>query len=232
LCGGKLLIGDGQDANNVDWGCGGKKDTVFGMKSLLIRIFGRLPWRLAGMLLVPLLSACGKQAVPPYSPAQSIPAPLQLVEGKAFPTVTLKTLSGGTVPLQSLQGKMLILNVWATWCPPCRREMPSLERLSKMLDPQQFAVLGLSTDGDELLATEFLSSNHISFGNYFDRNGKLVQKMGLKAYPETFLIAQDGTLVKRVLGQQDWSSPGMIEMLKETYQLNKHPVRGYTRDIK
>jgi thiol-disulfide isomerase/thioredoxin len=195
--------------------------------------FVLLAWRqtqchLAGILLVPvLLVACGQQDGPsPSTQAVAVQASLALVEGSAFPGVTLKSLSGENVPLQSLQGKMLVLNVWATWCPPCRREMPSLERLNTLLDPQRFAVLGLSTDGDELLATEFLSSNHISFKNYFDRNGKLAKQLGLDGYPETFLIAQDGTLVKRVLGEQDWSSPAMIQMLEQAYQLNRRTVSG------
>lgn len=197
--------------------------SVCGWLTLLLPLRWQAQPRLAGVLLIVplLLASCGEQAVPAPSSGQSARAPQQLVEGKAFPAVTLKTLSGGSVPLQSLHGKLLILNVWATWCQPCRREMPSLQRLSQMLDPQRFAVLGLSIDGDELLASEFLISNHVSFDNYFDRNGKLSQQLGVSAYPETFLIAQDGTLVKRILGQQDWNSPGMIKELEAAYQLNR-----------
>jgi peroxiredoxin len=200
---------------------------IFAWASIFLLVRRLLSLHLAGLLLVPLLlSACDKPPKPSPS-AVTESAPLTLKEGKSFPAVTLKTLSGESVPLQSFQGKLLILNIWATWCSPCRREMPGLERLSKTLDPQRFAVLGLSTDGDELLATEFLSSNHISFPNYFDRNGQLAKQMGMDAYPETFLIGQDGTLIKRVLGEQDWSNPAMIQVLEDAYKLNtsQQPIR-------
>jgi peroxiredoxin len=215
---------------NIEQDCGGMSDTVFAWTSIFFSVRWQLSRHLAGMLLVPLLlSACDKPFTASPSMA-TVSGPLTLKEGKPFPAVTLKTLSGENVPLQSLQGKMLILNIWATWCPPCRREMPGLEHLSKTLDPQRFTVLGLSTDGDELLASEFLSSNHISFPNYFDRNGQMAKQMGMDAYPETFLIAQDGTLIKRVLGEQDWSNPAMIQVLEDAYKLNRQANSRYVQE--
>jgi peroxiredoxin len=205
--------------------------TNFAWASIFLLVRRSLLLHLAGLLLVPLLlSACNKPPKPSPSTVTESTS-LTLKEGKSFPAVTLKTLSGESVPLQSFQGKLLILNIWATWCSPCRREMPGLEHLSKTLDPQRFAVLGLSTDGDELLATEFLSSNHISFPNYFDRNGQLAKQMGMDAYPETFLIGQDGTLIKRVLGEQDWSNPAMIQVLEDAYKLNTKPAADTRRTI-
>ena len=113
---------------------------------------------------------------------------------------------------------MLVLNIWATWCPPCRREMPSLEHLSKTLDPKRFAVIGLSIDNDAFLASEFLAKNGISFINFHDQNGERSRQLGLKAYPETFVIAKDLTLVRRMTGLHDWSSPEMVSMLEGLYQ--------------
>lgn len=160
-------------------------------------------------LLLVSLSACNKQ----------LPVPSQqLVEGKLFPAAMLNYVLGGQSKKQEFQGKVLILNVWATWCPPCRKEMPSLEHLSQTLDPKHFAVIGLSTDTDALLATEFLVQSGITFSNFFDQNGKMAKQLGLKVYPETFLIAQDGTLVRRVIGLQDWSSPEIMALLEEIYR--------------
>ena len=170
-----------------------------------------------GLMLLALVSGCGEKQSP------QIP----LVEGKPFPSLTLNKLNGGTASTQAFKGKMLVLNVWATWCPPCRKEMPGLERLSKILDPQRFAVAGLSTDGEQQLVSEFIRRNGITFENFIDLNGKLAKQLGVNAYPETFLIAPDGTLVRRVMGEQDWSSPAMIQVLEEAYQGRRGSVGGW-----
>ncbi len=159
-----------------------------------------------------LLCACGKQ-----------PAVLdmRIAEGKPFPPLKLNYDSGDVLSTKTFQGKMLVLNVWATWCPPCRREMPSLERLSRTLDPQRFAVIGLSTDQDEKLASEFLLQNQITFANFFDQSGKIAKQLGLKVYPETFVIAPDGTLVERIPGLREWDSAAMLAQLEDAYQRHR-----------
>jgi thiol-disulfide isomerase/thioredoxin len=137
-----------------------------------------------------------------------------LLEGRLFPPSVLNFISGGSDATGPLQGRMLVLNVWATWCAPCRREMPGLERLSKALDPKRFAVVGLSIDADTLLASEFLLQYGITFSNFFDQNGMILRPLELKAYPETFVIAPDRTLVRRMTGLHEWDSPEMIRMLQ------------------
>lgn len=158
-------------------------------------------------MVLAVLSACSK--APPAKP--------EIVEGKPFPPISMGSASANALTEPALRGKFLILNVWATWCPPCRREMPGLERLSKTLDPSRFAVIGLSTDQDERLATEFLMQNGITFRNYFDENARLSKEWNLKVYPETFLIAPDGTLVRRIPGLREWDSPEMMAELEEMY---------------
>lgn len=173
-----------------------------------VALFDRPLRMLATALVLCLLAACNKQA--PVAPA--------LVEGQAFPPTVLQFIARGNDSSQSLQGKLLVLNIWATWCPPCRREMPSLERLSKVLDPKRFAVIGLSTDADAILASEFLLQNGITFANFFDQNGKEARQLGMKVYPETFVIAPDRTLLRRMPGWHDWSSPDMVALLEGLYQ--------------
>lgn len=164
------------------------------------------------VLLLVSVAACNK---PSLSVSQ------QLIEGQAFPSFMLDFVLGENAKKPAFQGKVLVLNVWATWCPPCRKEMPSLQRLSQTLDPKRFAVIGLSTDADALLATEFLAQGGVTFSNFFDQNGKMVKQLGLKVYPETFLIAPDGTLARRVTGLQDWSSPEMLVLLEEIYRAKR-----------
>ena len=182
-------------------------------------------WRraAAGCLLMVFLAACDKPAAPGISP---------LVEGQPFPSFMLDYISSGSAATPSLQGKMLVLNIWATWCPPCRREMPSLDRLNKALDPKRFAVIGLSIDQDVLLASEFLVQNGIIFTNFFDQNGRMSSQLGLKVYPETFVIAPDRTLVRRMTGLHDWSSPEMVNMLEGLYQAHLSGDGGRMADKK
>lgn len=155
-----------------------------------------------------LLLACGKSPVP---------AAPSLTQGQSFPSPVMDFLATQAGGHHVLQEKVLVLNIWATWCAPCRREMPALEQLSKTLDPDRFAVIGLSVDRDVLLASEFLLQNRISFANYFDPHGAVVRQLGIKAYPETFVIAPDRLLLRRMTGLQEWDSPEMVRMLESLH---------------
>lgn len=160
-------------------------------------------------LLVGALAACGPAPAPVMQP---------VAEGRPFPASLLALLPDSGDAGRALQGKMLILNLWATWCPPCRKEMPDLERLSKTLDPDRFVVIGLSVDADTLLASEFLLQNGITFANYFDQTGAVARSLGLLAYPQTFVIAPNRMLVKQIQGYQAWNAPSMHDMLEGLYQ--------------
>lgn len=148
----------------------------------------------------------------------------QVSEGDAFSLIRLTTGTGAHVGVESMRGRMIVLNIWATWCSPCRKEMPALERLSHELDPHRFAVIGFSTDRDRWLAEEFLLKNGISFTNFFDSDGSVARRLELKAYPETFLISHDGTLVRRVSGLREWDSPAIIAELGDVYRLSQSAV--------
>lgn len=165
------------------------------------------------LTLLALLTACGQ------STTQS-----ELGEGKAFPHITLHKVSGGTVSPQTLRGKLLVLNIWSVWCLPCRREMPSLERLSKTLDSRRFMVAGLSAENDEAVVRKFLGYYGVTFENYLDRDGVIIKQLNVKAYPETFLVAPDGILVQRVMGEQEWDSPAMIQVLEDAYHGHRSKI--------
>lgn len=167
----------------------------------------RLWLSLVLLLSLFMMGACDKTPSSPINP--------RLTEGQQFPRVVLDAISDVGTASNALHQKMLVVNFWATWCPPCRREMPGLEQLSKTLDSNNFAVIGLSVDEDVMLASEFLNQNKITFANYFDKGGVMAKRLGLLAYPETFVIAPNRTLVRRMTGFHDWSSPEMVKMLEE-----------------
>ena len=151
-----------------------------------------------------MLSACDKPAVEKIVPEQFM----------------LTGLDGTQTPIQSFRGKLLVLNVWATWCPPCRREMPSLERLSKSADPKRFAVAAIATDDSVHAVREFLAQYHITFPIYRDTPTNAANLLGVRIYPETLLIAPDGRIVQRITGEREWDSPEMLKLLEEVYRGN------------
>ena len=174
------------------------------------------------LLVLTAVAACG-QAVEPKLP--------QLLEGQVFPASMLELVSKRGDAPSSLNGKILVLNVWATWCPPCRHEMPGLDRLSKLLDPRRFAVIGVSVDADPLLAAEFLLQHGITFPNVQDINGKVARQMGLQAYPETFVLAPDRTLLRRISGQQEWGSSDMVNLLEGLYRAQRSGAPGLPEQV-
>ena len=159
--------------------------------------------------LLPLFALCLLLA----GCAPAAPETPVLAVGQPFPQFMLDFVASGHAPASPPKGKILVLNVWASWCGPCRREMPSLERLSHRLDPARFAVIGVSTDDDALLAEEFLRQYGISFTNLIDRGGVAARRLGLPAYPDTFVIAPDGTLLRHMTGLHEWDSPAIVSML-------------------
>lgn len=173
------------------------------MYSKFVWYASQLP-RMAGALaLLVLLGACSK------------PAPA--IE-KSIPELALTGLDGTRTSLQAFRGKLLVLNVWATWCPPCRKEMPSLERLSKSVDSERIVVAGLSADSDTNAVLEFLGQSGITFRNFIDTPENIANALGVRVYPETLLIGPDGRIAQRISGERDWSSPAMQQMLEDTLQ--------------
>jgi peroxiredoxin len=164
--------------------------------------------RLAGVALVFLAMLGGCERHPPA--AVRIGAPL--------PALQVQSLGGATVSLDRLRGKVIVFNVWAVWCRPCREEMPSLERLSAQLDPDHFAVVGLSVDRDRYLVDEFLRRYRIRFPIYLDPDRRVATQLGVKVFPETLLVAADGTLQARVIGARAWDRPAVRALLARLYR--------------
>lgn len=163
----------------------------------------------AACLLLALLAACSRTVAPPPAPAAA------LQEGKPVPPALLAFLASGHAGGALPAGKLLIVNVWASWCGPCQREMPDLQRLSDQLDAERFAVIGMSTDDDALLASEFLARAGVRFANVLDQGGAMARQQGLRVYPDTFVIAPDGTLLRRLTGWQQWDSADMASLLEQ-----------------
>ncbi len=154
-------------------------------------------------------------------------APTTATIGSAMPAFRMQPLAGGeTLASQDLfAGKVIILNAWATWCPPCRQEMPDLIRLSQLLPKEKFIVVGLAVDNNTKDVQRFVDTHHIPFPIFTDPNGKTVARPILKSfkYPETFIINRDGIIVEKVIGAFPWAEPQIITILQGIYKTGKIP---------
>ncbi len=109
-----------------------------------------------------------------------------------------------------------MINVWATWCGPCRHEMPSLQRLADAIGPERFQLVGLSVDHDEHVVREYLIEQKIRFPSYLDRQFASVNGVfGVRVFPSTLFLAPDGTLLKVVESWRDWDSPEMLAEVRK-----------------
>ena len=143
------------------------------------------------------------------------PPQLKVQVGQRFPDLPVHDLKNRPAVIETASGKITLLNVWATWCGPCRHEMPSLDRLDNLLDENKYRVVGLSVDNDDHLVREFLIDRKVFFENYLDPRMKNVEKViGVRVYPSTFFIGPDGVLLKVVEGWKYWDSQEMMHEIK------------------
>jgi cytochrome c biogenesis protein CcmG, thiol:disulfide interchange protein DsbE len=120
------------------------------------------------------------------------------------------TLAGKSEHLSDLKGKLVVLNFWATWCPPCVEETPSLNRLQKYIDSRGGMVLGVSVDEDGAAYEKFLKDQSVIFSTYRDATKKSAADYGTTIYPETYVIDRHGKIARKFIGAQQWDSPEML----------------------
>jgi len=149
------------------------------------------------------------------------------VKGKPMPTFAMQTLDGDVVKSRAqFAGKVIVLNVWATWCPPCRKEMPDLIRLSRLLPSNRFAVIGLAVDENPDDVRAFIEQQRIPFPIFWDKGGKQVAApiLGTFKYPETYIINRRGVLIEKVIGGFPWASPRTVSVLNAIYKTGHLPT--------
>ena len=112
--------------------------------------------------------------------------------------------------LASYKGQVVLLNVWATWCEPCRAEMPAIEQLHRQFGPRGLKIVSVSIDnpGSEQLIDKFVRDFHLSFEILHDASGAIQTAYQTTGVPETFILGKDGVIRKKVIGAADWSSAG------------------------
>lgn len=145
--------------------------------------------------------------------------------GSQAPAFAAVDLDGTPVSLADLEGKVVLLNVWATWCPPCRFEMPSMQRLHESIDDEDFVVLAVSVDAGQpgeqdssgRIAGDvrsYVEENGYTFTVWHDPPGAIQGTYQTTGVPESFVIGRDGLIYKKVAGPTEWDSPEYQEMIR------------------
>jgi thiol-disulfide isomerase/thioredoxin len=122
---------------------------------------------------------------------------------------TLRQSGGGNLSLKNLEGKVVFLNFWATWCGPCRVEMPAMESLYRGLKDRGFEILAVNVQESEKDVADFMRQNRLSFPALLD-SGSAAARYGIRAFPTTYIIDRDGLIIARVIGSLNWNSPQMV----------------------
>ena len=143
-------------------------------------------------------------------------APGEVMIGGQLHEARMFSVSGSPRMLSSFRGKPLIINVWASWCGPCRQEMNSLQQLSKIDLRKQFNVIGISIDDDAIAATEFVSKAELTFDNFVDHKLVLETMLGANTVPLTLLVDANGRVLSRIRGSHNWTSPASIALVEKT----------------
>lgn len=135
--------------------------------------------------------------------------------GQPLPDFTLPDLQGHTVQLSALRGKVVFINVWATWCPPCVEEMPTIQRLYDRLQARGLEVLAISIDtlGAQVVGP-FMQRHQLTFPALLDPTSRIERLYRIGGVPESFIVDKGGRLVEKVVGPRDWSHSQVIAMFE------------------
>ena len=133
------------------------------------------------------------------------------------PAFELKDLSGRNHRLADYRGKVVLVNFWATWCEPCRNEMPAIEMLKEKFAGRPFAVLGVNVDEPEARIRKFLSLVPLSFPVLLDREGKLTRAWKVRVLPASFLVGPDGKVRYSVIGELNWNAREVTDRVAELF---------------
>lgn len=134
--------------------------------------------------------------------------------GSPAPDFTLTDISGKKVSLSELKGKVVLLNFWATWCGPCRAEMPGLNKLYQELREKGLVVLAISVDASDKPVKEFMKDKKFSFPVLLDTDKEVsFDDYAVMGLPTTIIIDRKGLIAEKVLGEREWDTPQMKEKI-------------------
>ena len=156
-------------------------------------------WVIAGVAMI--ASLC----------CSSSPGPA--VQGEAAPEFTFKNQSGKELSLSQLRGKVVLVNFWGTFCPPCLDELPSMQQLHRRMINQPFEILALSVDTSWEPVNRFMKENGFTLPVYADFDKQISTLYGTHMWPETYIVDKKGKIAYKVVGPKDWTSSEVLKFL-------------------
>jgi len=145
--------------------------------------------------------------------------PGEVESGGYLREMTMNGLNGRSKKLSDFKGKPLIINVWASWCGPCRAEIGSLERLAQRFNGKDFNLIGISTDDYRTKAMDFIKQSEITFENFIDNKLLLENMLGANTIPLTIFVDANGRVLEKVRGSYNWDSPIAIDIIGKVFDI-------------
>jgi peroxiredoxin len=181
--------------------------------------FNRLGVFMRRFLLFAVAFLCALSLFGCSSDDPKVPVAGTVAAGQPAPDFTLSDLNGRNYTLSQLRGKVVIVNFWATWCPPCRAEMPSMEKLYRELADQGLVMLAVNIEKDgRRTVPQFLASSPHSFPVLLDEQEVVQKRYGVYKFPESFIIRKDGVVDDKVIGAIDWAEPRAVAYFRDLLQ--------------
>ncbi len=145
--------------------------------------------------------------------------------GRPAPDFRFPGLDEKMVSLSDYRGKVVLVNIWATWCPSCVDEMPSMEKLYQKLQGEDFEILAVSIDSmGEMVVAPFMKKYKLTFPALIDSGGTIRMSYRTTGVPESFIIDKNGMLVKKIIGPLDWNQSGAIGLFRDLIR-NQNPAK-------
>ena len=160
------------------------------------------------------LALCATGAISPASAR----TPGEVGVGEPLREATMRGLNGPSKKLSEFRGKPLIINVWASWCGPCRQEMASLERLAWHEEATRFTIIGISTDDYVEPPTALLKATNATISHFIDNRLQMENMLGASQIPLTVLVGADGRVVQKVYGARQWDSPESLRLIANAFR--------------
>ena len=140
---------------------------------------------------------------------------LKATPPRQAPPLPIPLLGGHKIDVPARHGKVLLVSFWATWCPPCRKEMPSMDRLAKMMARHPFMVLAINAGEPEDMVERFLDEMPVSFSVGLDEDGSRAKAWKAFVYPTSYLVDKQGRIRYGVTGTMEWDAPEVVEVVEQ-----------------
>ena len=157
------------------------------------------------------------------APAARANTPGEVQIGEPLRDAVLQGLNGRTRRLSEFRGRPLIINIWASWCGPCRMEMASLERLAWLEPAKHFTIIGISTDDYRDKALEYLGSSNATISHFIDSRLQMENMLGAERLPLTVFVDSNGRVIDKIYGARQWDGPEALALIVKAFHIGHAP---------